>query len=274
MSHVRISFKDVATDDPIAPPDVVQSGNLVLGAPPALPDPANPQNHYVFLFWSVPGHSITKTNPLDVHAHRGSEVTAWYGLTGGHGIRTLAFSDGKNKVLAETPIASVDPAAAWTGGNSKEVSNQTEVAITAKGSIVGDTGEAFDGWLQFENGIVSGPTLTVPAGGDCFALASYRHHKIKQPETNDLSYVTLFVGIKNGDGGIEQYPNGKIVVVHPDPQPWVSMAPADQDLLLGLSLNEIGSLVNDTVAGSAIRKTGLDLAGEALKKLAATAAKE
>ena len=83
MSHVRISFKDVATGDPIAPPDVVQSGNLVLGAPPALPgpDPANPSSHYVFLFWNVPGHPLIKENPLDVNAPRGSHLTAWYGLT-------------------------------------------------------------------------------------------------------------------------------------------------------------------------------------------------
>ena len=264
MSHVRISFKDVATDDSIAPTDVVHPGNLVLGAPSELPGPANSQSHYVFLFWSVPGHSITKTNPLDVHGRGGSEVTAWYGLVGGHGIRTLAFSDGKNKVLAETPIASVDPVTAWTGGNSKEVSDQTQVVITAKGSISGDTGEVFDGWLQFGSGIVSGPTLSVPAGGDCYAFASYRNHKVKIQTTNrsGLLYTRVAAGVAV-DGAGEPQP----------PEPWASMAPADQDLLLGLSLNEIGSLVNDTVAGSTIKRVGLDLAGEALKRLNASETK-
>ena len=231
----------------------------MLGAPPALPgpDPANPSSHYVFLFWNVPGHPLIKENPLDVNAPRGSHLTAWYGLTGGHGIRALAFSDSKNKVLAETPITSVDPAAAWAGGNSKEVSNQTQVVITAKGSIAGDTGEVFDGWLQFGSGIVSGP-LTVPAGGDCYAFASYRNHKVKIQTTNRtaLAYTRLLPGVAV-DGAGEPQP----------PEPWASLGDAEQEIVVGMSLHEIASLVNDAGARSAIKKLGVQLAQNALTRL-------
>jgi hypothetical protein len=266
MGHATIDYKDILTGDHLATLtelDVGVHGEKVTAH--AQPDFLHHAKTYFFLFWNPPGRPLTTEKKIEVKLHPGSEATAWYGLKGGSGIHTSAFSDGEDTTLTQTPIASVDPASAWTGGNSETVSNQGKVTITAKESIGDDSAETFDGWLLFGDGVASGASLNVPAGGTCYAVASYRNHKVKIQTTNRsaLAYTRLLPGVAV-DGAGEPQP----------PEPLASLAPADRDLVLGLSLNEIGRLVNDTAAGSAIRKAGLDLAGEALKKLAATAAKE
>jgi hypothetical protein len=201
---------------------------------------------------------LTTKKKITMKLFPGSVATAWYGKGGPGKIRTVAFSDAENKLLLQTPIASVVPASAWSGGNSEDVSNSTSVTITAKDSIAEDSGEIFDGWLPFENGVVSGDTLTVPGGKPCFAVASYRNHKVTIPTTNrtGLAYTRVTAGVAV-DGAGEPQP----------PEPWASMAPADQDLLVGLSVNELASMINDAGARSTIKKLGLELAQNALTRL-------
>jgi hypothetical protein len=277
MAHARIDYRDISTGLPIpgAPTTKLHPGphgeSVNQQAPPTLASGTE-----IFLFWNPPGGPVTTDKSITMTLFPGSEATAWYGRKGPGEIVTQSFSDAENKLLPQTPIASVVPATAWSGGNSENVSNSTSVTITAKDSIAGDSGETFDGWVQFEDGVVSGASLTVPAGGTCYAIASYRNRKVQKPypsksglgkpDTTGLAYVTLLVGIAGDGGGLEQDANGRIKRLRPDPEPW-AMAPADQDLLLGLSLNEIGSLVNDTVASSAIKKLGVELAQNALTRL-------
>ena len=265
MGHATIHYRDISTGDHLAPPSTIPTGTVALGAPSEI-------GSDVFLFWNPPGGPLTKANPAHATLAPGSSMTAWYGSTGPGKILALAFSDGENKLLAQTPIDSVDPASAWSGGNSNEVSNQTNVTITAKTSIAGDSEEIFDGWFQFGDGGVSGSTLTVPAGMTSFAIASYRKHQVTIPETHrsGLTYVKVLAGITMGEGGIEQDSKGRIFIVHPDPQPWATLTPADQDLLLGLSVGEIGDLVNKAGARATIKKAGLELATDALGRLSST----
>ena len=265
MAHAKIDYRDISTGLPIpgAPTTKLHPGphgeSANQQAPPTLASGTE-----IFLFWNPPGGPVTTDKSITMTLFPGSEATAWYGTDGPGEIRTVAFSDAENKLLPQTPIASVVPASAWSGGNSENVSNSTSVTITAKDSIAGDSGETFDGWLQFENGVVSGATLTVPAGKSCYAIASYRNHKVKIQTTkrSALAYTRLLPGVAV-DGAGEPQP----------PEPWVSLGDAEQEVVVGMSLHEIAGLVNDAGTRSTITKAGLDLVGEALKKLAARAAK-
>ena len=82
-------------------------------------------------------------------------------------------------MIADTPIATVTPAGAWSGSPSTTVSTTTSsapVVISAKGLIDG-FGE-FTAWLAF-GGTVSGNVLTVAAQASSLALATFG---IPQPD--------------------------------------------------------------------------------------------
>ncbi len=257
-----IDYKDVSTGHRIhgSPTTTLSPGtngeSAHQEAPPTLASGAE-----IFLFWNPPGGPVTTDKSITMRLFPGSEATAWYGRKGPGEIVARSFSDGENKFLLQTPIASVVPASSWSGGNSENVSNSTSVTITAKDSIAGDSadsGETFDGWLQFENGVVSGATLTVPAGDSCYAIAFYRNRKVKIQTTNrtGLAYTRVAAGVAVDGAGDPQ-----------PPEPWASMAPAEQDLLVGLSVNEIGSMINDAGARATIKKLGVELAQKALTRI-------
>lgn len=259
MAHATIDYRDISTGLPIpgAPTTKLHPGphgeSANQQAPPTLASGTE-----IFLFWNPPGGPVTTDKSITMTLFPGSEATAWYATDGPGEILTSAFSDGENKLLPQTPIASVAPPSAWSGGNSENVSNSTQVTITAKQSISGDPGETFEGWLQFGDGVVSGATLTVPAGKSCYAVASYRNHKVKIQTTNrsGLAYTRLLPGVAVDGAGDPQ-----------PPEPWVSLGDAEQEVVVGMSLREIASLVNDTVARSAIKKLGVELAQNALTRL-------
>lgn len=151
-----------------------------------VPDPMHPTQflQYSFLFWNAIGSlgsglSVDMTMPST-----DATATAWYVQTGGPGgggagVSTFAFSNELDQVLGETPISSVNPGSAWTGGNATGVSTTKAVQITAKNTVGGTpSGASFDQWFQFGSGTPSGPVLSVPANGSSLAIASYR---IPQP---------------------------------------------------------------------------------------------
>lgn len=155
----------------------------------AVPDPMHPGQflQYSFLFWNAIGNlgaglSTTITMPsVDATA------TAWYlqvGGGGGFGVSTYAFSNELDLVVDETPIASVTPASAWAGGNSKTVNTTSAVQITAKNAVAETpVGAVFDQWFQFGSGSPVGHVLSVPAKGSSIAIASYR-----VPDRPDLKF--------------------------------------------------------------------------------------
>ncbi len=265
MAHATIDYKDISTGLPIpgAPTTKLHPGQPGESANQQAP-PTLASGTEIFLFWNPPGGPVTTEKSITMTLFPGSEATAWYGTDGPGEIRTVAFSDAENKLLPQTPIASVVPATAWSGGNSEEVSNSTSVTITAKDSIAGDSGETFDGWLQFEEGVISGATLTVPAGKSCYAIASYRNQKLPKlyPKALPKLVFTALLPARVApgvavDGAGDPQP----------PEPWVSLGDAEQEVVVGMSLHEIASLVNDAGTRSTVKKLGVELAQNALTRL-------
>jgi len=146
-----------------------------------LPDPSDPSQfqQFVFLFWNVNG-AVHTTNSTTV-SNVGSDsltATSWYLLTGGGGgggtpqVSAHAFSITQDQALTGSPIQSVSPSNAWSGGSSKTVDTTgASVQISAKSSI---SGEDFDSWMLFGAGSASGPELDVPQNGGGIAIASYK----------------------------------------------------------------------------------------------------
>ncbi len=268
MAQWTFTCRDYSTGwkIPNSPGGNFQPGSATLEAQPTID--GSPYK-YGFLFWNAPGIAPTTNKKVQFYAPSGSEATAWYaGEFGDPGILVSAFSDGGNHVLAETPIKSVSPAAAWSG-NGGSVSNATEAVITAKNSLSSDPGETFEEWLQFGDGTISGPTLTVPAGKTCLAFATYKQLNVKVPtiDPSGLLYVKILAGIIGGGDGIEQLPNGRIVKIHHDPEPWTKVAAWKQDLLLALAIDEIGGLMNNSRASHKVTALASELAKESVAKV-------
>ena len=156
-------------------------------APPlAIPDPSNPGSYlnFVFLFWNISGASnagIHSTDSVSIQiGTKDVSATAWYVQAGGGGpawtgVYTYAFSEGQDKFLTDIPIASVTPSAAWTPGNNKV---ETDSQIAPSGvDIFADSsigGEAFDLWLTFSGGTVTGNKLHADADTAIWAaIANY-----------------------------------------------------------------------------------------------------
>jgi hypothetical protein len=167
---------------------VGRGASMTLDAPPQIIalNPGKPDTKYDFLFWHanrilVGTSVVTFTAPSD---DSNFFATAWYVAEGGGdggppSVSTVAFSNDRDEVIAETPIASVTPTDAWAGPPSTIVSTTTSadpVVITARALIDG-FGE-FASWLTF-GGNVSGGALTVLAQASALAIASYG---IPQPD--------------------------------------------------------------------------------------------
>jgi len=162
---------------------------------PNTADPAHPL-HYRFLFWNVCG-----TISSDVHHGNGTVpssdtvATAWYVPVGnGDGVAfivTYAFWVEHDSVVSDTPIQSVNPAAAWTGGNNTVVSSTVGSGprvITARDTVPSITNANFDSWFLLGGGTASTSVLIVDQGGSTSALALYKHHdggRIPNPADRD-----------------------------------------------------------------------------------------
>ena len=161
-------------------------------APPAV---------YEFIFWNIGDHLVR--HPAASYIAPGPSTTwqasAWYIPVGGGpcvsppclpDATTWAFSLTDHKVLSQSPISAVTPAAAWTSGTTSVSTTDAaalsagHVAITAAPKLslsppLPPTGLGgyyqFDQWFQFAgNGKVHGSVLRVPASGGSDAIAFYR----------------------------------------------------------------------------------------------------
>jgi len=153
----------------------------------AIPDLANPGDFltYSFLFWNITGASnagIHSTEAVNIQiGTKDVDATSWYvkvGVSGPiwTGVFTHAFSETQDKFLLDIPIASVNPAAAWTPGNNKV---ETEAQIAPSGvDIFADpdiSGEKFDLWLTFSGGTVTGVKLHADTNAAIWAaIANYK----------------------------------------------------------------------------------------------------
>ena len=114
------------------------------------------------------------------------------------------------------------------------------------------------GGCSLEVALSRAPHSPFLLGEICYAFASYRNHKVNMQTTNRtaLAYTRLLPGVAV-DGAGEPQP----------PEPWASLGDAEQEIVVGMSLHEIASLVNDAGARSAIKKLGVQLAQNALTRL-------
>ena len=151
----------------------------------AVPDPVNPgqYDNYKFLFWNVSGASnsgIHSTDTITIQIGTSNvSATAWYvkiGVGGSAtGVWTYAFSETQDAFLTDIPIASVNPAAAWTPVSNKV---ETDSSVAPSGvDIFADNnigGEEFDLWLTFSGGMITGNKLhAAPDTGIWAAIAHY-----------------------------------------------------------------------------------------------------
>ena len=155
-----------------------------------LPDPAHPDTpfHYRFLFWNVCGTIGSNAAHGTGTMPAGNTVaTAWYVRVGGgngEGITTWAFWVEHDSVVSDTPIASVNPAAAWAGGNATTVSVSAGSGpriITARNTVPSITNASFLNWFPFGAGTPAATTLTVDHGVSTSALALYKHQDLGSP---------------------------------------------------------------------------------------------
>jgi len=155
--------------------DCAPGGQIHLVAPAQVPG-------YALMFWHVP-RGLTTASTVDFTAPDDASfyATAWYRpIANCPGcpkppptVTTVAFSNDRDEVIADTPIASVDVPGAWSGAPSTVVSTAgtTPVAITAQPLLAG-SGE-FAAWLSLDGFAASGRTLTEPALADDIALALF-----------------------------------------------------------------------------------------------------
>jgi hypothetical protein len=137
---------------------------------------------YEFLFWDLNGsrnihRDVDFTPPSDPTAL----ATAWYLPTGGgpcpkgqvcDGVTTWAFSLNDDKVIPNTPIASVTPKGAWTGAPSTSVNTNLGAVVIAAQPLIPGFGK-FKSWLELPNTAVKGNDLDVGAKGSAAAVAFY-----------------------------------------------------------------------------------------------------
>jgi hypothetical protein len=192
MATMKLSYRDFVTGDPI--PDTPSATvSLAGGSSETLDAPyeLDAAGHtYAFIFWNVDAtvtplqlkggkpnldQTVTFTAPSDTSTFDG---TAWYIETGGGGGGSAggsvwAFSLNKDERLTNSPIGTINPAAAKTGPNSfSTTSSSSPVVVTAPKLIGGDG--LFKSWLQYEgDGSVGGATLTVPADGSTASIAFF-----------------------------------------------------------------------------------------------------
>jgi hypothetical protein len=136
---------------------------------------------YEFLFWNL--NASLQTNPDPSYPPPADSTvfaTAWYVAVGGGpctkppctGVTTWAFSLNSDKIIPNTPIASVTPSTAWSGPPSTTVSTTAgSVVITAQPEIV-PYGK-FSSWLELPATSQKGENLAVAANGAVDAIAFY-----------------------------------------------------------------------------------------------------
>lgn len=159
---------------------LVAQSPLNLNAVPIfqLPNPADPQKPYLyaFIFWNADGKVTQAANNTIEVPNQDFSITQWYVQTGGDGpapkrIDTYTFSAEGDNFLSETPIASVQPPAAWTANSSNVDTTNSAVQISARGGI---GMESFDRWLiLWGAATASNSLLSASKGAYAVAVAAY-----------------------------------------------------------------------------------------------------
>jgi len=152
------------------------------------PEPGKPAA-FAFVFWvadfqvfpvqtsgGVPDPQ--QTINFDAPKDQAFDATAWYlpigpGGGGGTGVTAWAFSVNQDKVLPNSPFASVSPASAQQSANTVSTTTSNQPVIMTAAALIEGFGR-FNSWLQLGgNGTVNDSILTVPAGGASEAVAFY-----------------------------------------------------------------------------------------------------
>jgi len=184
MPTMNLSFVQFPSGSPVpgttpTKKTVPKKSTVVLVASKYLYGTGSPPPQFLFEFWVINSGLHTSEDPSFTAPDDDFDATAWYlqvGGNGGTGVTTWAFSLNKGEVIpGVTPIANVNPPAAWSGSPSTTVSTTTSsspVVITAQ-KLLPPYGE-FNKWLQlYGNGTISGDALTVPTNGASAAIAFY-----------------------------------------------------------------------------------------------------
>ncbi len=192
MATMNLSYRDFLTGKPIpgTPSDSVSlagGSSDTLDAPYEL-DAAG--NTYAFIFWNVdaaltavrlkngrpdPDQKVTFTAPAGASTFDG---TAWYirtggGGGGGAGGSVWAFSLNKDERLTNSPIGTINPAAAKTGPNSFSTTSSASPVVVTAPKVIGGDG-LFRSWLEFGgDGKIDGAKLTVPSKGSTASIAFF-----------------------------------------------------------------------------------------------------
>jgi hypothetical protein len=176
---------------------VKSSSSVTVIAPKYLYVPGTsttPPTGYAFIFWVANGTLSTKTTTKFTAPSSGAfYARAWYlpmcvpgdgpCTGGGSGVQMWAFSLTANKVLKQSPIATVTPSLAQTGPSTVSTTGGP-VTITAAlklGIPPLPPGPlppyyAFSSLFQFGgNGTIASQTLTVPLSGASDTIAFYRY---------------------------------------------------------------------------------------------------
>jgi hypothetical protein len=172
---------------------VTPGSTVNLTTPATLPDSADSQDQYQFLFWDVDGTLETTESTSFTAPGAGTtfDAYAWYRLTGPStcsgscppALATWAFSAPENEVLSGTPIQSAT--SGWTPG-SQDVLTADAPSVTALQHFAPSyislkqqlLYPPFIKWLTFfGSGLttsgVDGITLNVPANESPWAIAVY-----------------------------------------------------------------------------------------------------
>lgn len=136
---------------------------------------------FEFLFWNKGGSVQTDRTIDDDPGGSDSFATAWYLKTGSGGdcppncfVTTWAFSVKENTVIADTPIASVQPNATpalWTTPStivSTSTTASKDVTINALDQFGGKYGFVFNSWL-----VLSGKPPFKPSTSQSFMVPAY-----------------------------------------------------------------------------------------------------
>ena len=182
--------------------------SVTLTAPEYVYQPSVPAGSmgtvYEFMFWDVNSALINTATAKFTAPPSGTSFSAgaWYlpvcvvssscGTGGPSSVTTWAFSLTSDKVLAGTPINSVNPSSAWTAPNTS-VSTATAVKIDAfqfLGAHSKFFGTEFRSWFVFGGGgsTVSGLQVQVPAGESPYAIAFYSQYSSGLPPIPCVGY--------------------------------------------------------------------------------------
>jgi probable HAF family extracellular repeat protein len=151
------------------------------------------------------------------------------------------------------------------------VSGNDVTAFLYSGGVMTDLNDVIapgSGWVLRSAGDINDDGVIVGEGklnGEDRGFLLYPPGVVPPPlPTKDLSkyvavWIMLFGGVTQGGPGWGLTPGGHLIPIPVDPEWWYRLSPGKRDLLAGLALSEMSSLVGDARARKAIQKQATDL---------------